>query len=276
MLMQTFRQKELLLLSIVLLVVALVAGCGGPKQDPILQLSAEESLEIGKELMEKKKYSQAREYLSHAFEVAPNSAVGREALLLVADAHYLDGGSDNFIRAEAKYRDFLNRFPTSERAGYVQLQLANSLSKRMLRPDRDQTATRQALEAYDELLLIYPGTQYAEEGRLEMAALRENLADHEMIIGRYNFRRRLYTAATSRLSYLVEEFPEYSKMDRALYYLVVASYYANQPEEGKAALERLETEYPDSPYLKDVNKRAEKAQRKVDQLKKKMEKRAAK
>jgi outer membrane protein assembly factor BamD len=276
MLVRTNRQERLLQVSLVLLFVALVAGCGGVKEDPILQLSAEEALEIGKELMEKKKYSQAREYLSHTFEVAPNSAAGREALLLVADAYYLDGGSENFIRAEAKYRDFLNRFPTSDRAGYVQLQLANSLSKRMLRPDRDQTATRQALDAYNELLLIYPGTQYAEEGRLEMAALRENLADHEMIIGRYNFRRHLYTASVARLTGLLEEYPEYSKTDRALYYLVIAAYYANKPDEGKAALERLQTEYPDSPYLKDVEKRSEKAQRQVEKLKKKFEKRAAK
>ncbi|MGB3561501.1 MAG: outer membrane protein assembly factor BamD [Thermoanaerobaculia bacterium] len=276
MLSRTWQRRGLRQLSILLLVVALPAGCGGGKEDPILQLSPEESLEIGKELMEKKKYSQAREYFSHTFEVAPNSAAGRDALLLVADAHYLDGGSENFIRAEAKYRDFLNRFPTSDRAGYVQLQLANSLSKRMMKPDRDQTPTRQALDAYNELLLIYPGTQYAEEGRLEMAALRENLADHEMMIGRYNFRRRLYSASAARLASLLEEYPEYSKTDRALYYFILASHYANKSDEARAALERLQTEYPDSPYLKDVTKRSEKAQKQVDRLKKKMEKRAAK
>jgi len=275
MLSWIWRRRGLHQLSVVFLVVALTAGCGGGKEDPILQLSAEESLEIGKELMEKKKYPLARDYLSHTFEVAPNSASGREALLLVADAHYLHGGKENFVRAEAKYRDFLNRFPTSDRAGYVQLQLANSLSKRMLKPDRDQTATRQALEAYNDLLLIYPGTQYAEEGRLEMAALSETLADHEMMIGRYNFRRHLYSAAGARLAGLLEEYPEYSKTDRALYYLIVASYYANKPDEGKAAMERLQTEYPDSRYLKDVTKRSEKAQRKVERMKKKFEKRAA-
>lgn len=262
-------------LSICLLVVAFTFGCGGPKEDPILQLSAEESLVIGKELMENKKYARAREYLSHTFEVAPNSAAGREALLLVADAHYLDGGKENFIRAEAKYRDFLNRFPTSDRAGYVQLRLANSLSKRMLRPDRDQTATHQALEAYEELLLIYPGTQHAEEGRVEMAALTENLAAHEMIVGRYNFRRRFYPAAASRLTYLLENYPNYSKTDRALYYLILAQYNANKPDEAKAALDRLRSEFPDSPYLKDVDKRSEKAQKRVERLRQKLEKKAA-
>ena len=62
-----------------LIVVALIGvGCGeGVENDPILRLSAKESLEQGKALMEQEKYIRAREYLIHAFEVEPNSAGGR-------------------------------------------------------------------------------------------------------------------------------------------------------------------------------------------------------
>lgn len=243
--------------------------CGGPKEDPILALSAEESLELGRELMEKKKYSQAREYLSHAFEVAPNSASGREALLLVADAFYLDGGSENFVRAEGKYRDFLNRFPTSDRAAYVQLQLAKSLSKRALRPDRDQSATRQALEAFNELMQLYPDSQNAEEGRQQIAELRSLLAQHELIIGRYNYRRRLYAAAISRLEGLIETYPEFVDMDRALFYLGQAYQVTNKTDKAQETLERLRTESPDSPYLAQLSTKLDKSNknRKNDQKK---------
>ena len=57
------------------------------------------------------KYNKAGALLTHAFEVEPNSRSGREALLLAADAYFLHGGSDDYIKCEAKYRDFLNRFP---------------------------------------------------------------------------------------------------------------------------------------------------------------------
>ena len=76
---------RLLVSAVLLLALTLsVAGCkssGGSKveNDPILQLSADESLERGRELMEAGKYRQATDYLSHAFEVAPNSASGRSA-----------------------------------------------------------------------------------------------------------------------------------------------------------------------------------------------------
>src|SRR5262249_42712848 len=117
-------------------------GGGGRSNDPILKLSAEESLAQGKDFLAAQKYSRARPLFTHAFEVEPNSKVGREGLLLAADTYYLEGGPGNNTQAEAKYRDYLNRFPTSEQAAYVQFQIANSLAKRMERPDRDQTVTR--------------------------------------------------------------------------------------------------------------------------------------
>ena len=49
--------------------LALTAACGGVKDDPILRLSSAEALEIGKQLLEDEKFTQAREHLVHAFEV---------------------------------------------------------------------------------------------------------------------------------------------------------------------------------------------------------------
>ncbi len=156
-------------LGLVLVLAVALAGCGeGIDDDPILRLSARESLEQGKALMEQEKYARAREYLIHAFEVEPNSAGGREALLMVADAHYLQGGNQNYIKSEAKYRDYQNRFPTSEYAPYVQFQIASSLAKRTLSPDRDQTATRKALDAFNDVIRLFPTSEYVEEAKSEL------------------------------------------------------------------------------------------------------------
>ena len=122
----------------VLAVLALGSAAGGCRSgggdDPVLRLSSAEALEQGKELMAQEKYSKARRYLSQAFEVEPNSRSGREGLLLLADSYYLAGGEVNWIQAEAKYRDFLNRFPTSDQAAYAQYQIANSLAERVEKP----------------------------------------------------------------------------------------------------------------------------------------------
>ncbi|HUF77659.1 MAG TPA: outer membrane protein assembly factor BamD [Thermoanaerobaculia bacterium] len=227
-----------------------LAACkGGPAVDPILQLSAQEALARGKELMADEKYARARDYLNHAFEVSPNSLEGREALLLVADCFHLDGGRANFIQAEAKYRDYLNRFPTSDRGPYVQFQIANSLAQRMGRPDRDLTATHEALEAYEDLLRLYPTSEYAAQAREKIRVVEENLAEHEYVVGDFYLRYRLPRAAVQRFEYLLENYPGYSEKEKVLFKLGVAQAQGRLPAEARETYERLAREFPESPYL---------------------------
>lgn len=235
--------------------VVLAMGCGeGVADDPILRLSARESLEEGKALMEQEKYARAREYLIHAFEVEPNSAGGREALLMVADAHYLQGGSQNFIKAEAKYRDYQNRFPTSEYAGYVQFQIASSLAKRTLKPDRDQSSTRKALDAFDDVIRLFPTSEYVEEAEREIVRLRAILAESEFAKGHFNFKRGLHKAAIARFEYLMRRFPEYEEMDKVLYFLGRAFEETEQMDSANETRDRLRSEYPQSEFIAELAK----------------------
>jgi outer membrane protein assembly factor BamD len=242
---------------LLLLVVALTAGCkgGGVKQDPILRLSAEEALAEGKALTEKKKYTQASRFFDHAFEVAPNSATGREALLLAADAYYLDRGTANYVKAEAKYRDYLNRFPTSDRSDYVQLQIANCLAEQMRKPDRDQSATIKALTAFESVQQLYPTSDYAAEVESKIVEIRQNLAEHEYRVGRYNYRRRLYTAATWRLEGILEDFPEFNDMDKVLYLLGMSYYKGRNAAKSAEIFDQLRSEHPESKLIGKIPKR---------------------
>ncbi len=229
-------------------------GCGGGgiENDPILRLSAAESLEQGKQLMEQGKYGQATKYLSHAFEVEPNSATGREALLLVADAHFAHGGPDNLVQAEAKYRDFLNRFPTSDRADYVQFQIGNALSARLERPDRDQKPTLEALDAFRELLRIYPTTEYRDEAEAKIGELLSLLAEHEFSVAFFYYRYGLPGASVNRLHYLLDTYPSYAEKDKAYFFLGQAYRKGGQEEKATEWFQRLRDEFPDSSYISDI------------------------
>jgi len=246
--------KRILLLLTALVLAAAVTACrgGGVAEDPILKLSAEESLAQGKELMAKEKHAKARPYFTHAFEVEPNSAIGREGLLLAADTYYLEGGSTNYVQAEAKYRDFLNRFPTSTQASYVQFQIANSLAKRMEKPDRDQTVTRKAMEAYEELIRLYPTSEYASQAQEQSRLVKANLAEHEFIVGRFYLRFGIPYPAADRFKYLLDTYPDYPEKEKVLYNLILAYQQSNQKEEAQKALDRLRTEYPQSHWLAEV------------------------
>jgi outer membrane protein assembly factor BamD len=236
-----------------LLFVLAITGCrSGPREDPILKLSAEESLAEGIRLLEEEKYEQARKHLVHAFEVEPNSAAGRQALLLAADALFLDGGNQNLIQAEAKYRDFLNRFPTSDKGAYVQYQIGNSLFQRMEKPDRDQVTTHQALQAFEELIRIYPDSEHAEEAEHRMREIRSRLAEHELHVARFYYRFGLPRATVNRLEYLLEQYPDYPALDEVYYYLGSAHHKAGEPEKSHEWFTRLREEFPQSEYLAEI------------------------
>lgn len=243
--------------ALVLAAIALFAACrSGVKDDPILRLSAAESLTEGKRLFEDEKYSAARPYFTHAFEVEPNSPAGREALLLVADSLFLQGGDTNLIQAEAKYRDFQNRFPTSERGAYVQLRIAQSLSRQIERPDRDQTATVKAIEAYEDLLRLYPTSDEAETAQEEIRGVQDRLAEHEFLVGDFYLRYGLPGATIDRIEGLLERFPDYSGTDRALFVLAEAYRKTERADDAQATLTRLRQEYPDSPWTGKIPARA--------------------
>jgi len=236
-----------------LALAALLAACGSRgKDDPILSLSAAESLAQGKELMAAERYGAARPYLLHAFEIEPNSAAGREALLLVADSLFLEGGETNLIQAEAKYRDFQNRFPTSDRAPYVQFQIASSLGRRIERPDRDQAATEKALLAFEDLLRLYPTSEYAEKAAAEIRRVRANLAEHEFQVGRFYLRYGLPTAAAARLETLLAKYPEYPERDKALLHLGLAYRALNRADDAQATFSKLKTDFPGSEWLSKI------------------------
>ena len=248
------RRAFLPLTVVLLAVLALTAAScrSSTREDPILRLAAEESLVQGKELLAKQKYARARPYFTHAFEVEPNSAIGREGLLLAADTFYLEGGAANYVQAEAKYRDFLNRFPTSQQAAYVQFQIANSLAKRMEKPDRDQSVTRKAMEAYEELIRLYPTSEYAAQAQAQIEVVRANLAEHEFVVGRFYLRYGAPRAAIERFEFLLANFPHSPQKDKVIYHLGLASGRSQNPEEAQKAFQRLKQEFPDSPYNDDI------------------------
>ncbi|HRC84301.1 MAG TPA: outer membrane protein assembly factor BamD [Thermoanaerobaculia bacterium] len=243
--------------TVALLTVAswgVLGGCkSSTRQDPLLSLSATESLTQGKSFLAKEKYTRARPFLLHAFEVEPNSLNGREALLLAADTFYLEGGKTNFLQAEAKYRDFLNRFPTSDRAAYAQFQVGSSLARRMERPDRDQSTARKALEAFEDLIRLYPTSEYAAQAREQVRLVRDNLAEHEFQVARfYLLVFKIPEATVQRLEHLFQSFPDYTAKDKAYLYLGRGYAQTGDFEKADKTFARLESQFPDSPQIKEV------------------------
>ena len=130
--------------------------------------------------------------------------------------------------------------------------MANCLTKRMRKPDRDQSISLQALSALREVLEIYPDSEYADEARRQVEVVRQNLAEHEFVVGYFNYRFRLYPAAVNRFRTVLEEYPDSESLDKTLFHLGLAHLKMQQWGDAHDAFQRLRDEHPDSPFVAKI------------------------
>src|SRR5215470_11519405 len=225
------RRTTAWLLAAGLATAALVPGCasaakGAKKPDKLTQELLTQPKEVlfekGKALLEKKKYEDARKYLNHVFETYPNEPMGREALLLVADSYFKQNNTTGYTEARYRYRDYLNRYPGAPQRDYARYQFALCYDKEHERPDRDQTATREAIEQYRTLIREFPTSGYAGAARERIRQLTDLLAEHDFMIGYFYLRKGSTAAALSRFNSMEQNFPDYGAKDKLYYYQGIA------------------------------------------------------
>jgi outer membrane protein assembly factor BamD len=220
-----------------------------------MKMPKEQVFQLGEEQFAKKKYARARQYYSHVFETYPNDPLGRRALLRVADTYYEQGDPVNLVEAQYKYRDFINRYPGSDRADYAMLQIAMCSYKQMERPDRDQQKTREALDKFNDMLKTFPKSALHADAQKRQNEVVDRLAQHEHIIARYYIKRHSYNAAVQRLNGLVEAYPNYKDRAGVFYDLASALSGLGRTAEARLYFERVLAEFPQSDYASKAKQR---------------------
>lgn len=250
--------------SVSLLLLLSAACASGPKKpDKITQELLNSPKDVlfqkGKALLEKKKYDQGRKYLNFVFETYPNDPEGRQALLLVADSYFRQGGSTGYTEARFRYRDYLNRYPGAAQRDFARYQFAVCYDKEHEKPDRDQTSTREAIEQYRVLLQEYPNSTYVSVARERIRRLTDALADHEFFVGYFYIRKGAPAAALGRFTAVEQRFPEYGGRDKLFYYEAEALRRLGRHEEAGRYYARVVEEFPSSQYAKMARNRVPRA-----------------
>ena len=125
----------------------------------------------------------------------------------------------------------------------------------MLSPQRDQTATRDALRELDVFLKTYPNSQYLPDVIKLHREARDRLSESEFLVGRHYYRTRWYPGAITRLEALLEADPGYTGRDGVYFYLGESLLKVNRPAEALPYFERIVKEFEKSEYLEEAQKR---------------------
>jgi outer membrane protein assembly factor BamD len=233
-----------------LLGVLLLASCGGTRPDIATLASNSDQViwEAGQKAAEKKQWEAARQHFKRIIEGFPQSQVGPQARLALADSYFQEGGTGNYILAVSAYREFLTFFPTHAKSDYAQFQVGESFWRQKNGPDRDQTATAEALGEFQKVLELYPESPKAEETRERIKAARQSLAHAEFLAGQFYQRtRQACRASIARYEGILNEYPDYTGIDDVLFRLSQCLCQTGRGAEAQPHLAKLQEEYPNSP-----------------------------
>jgi outer membrane protein assembly factor BamD len=240
-------------------VVALIAsvalaGCAGKKKKT--QLAYEERpVELlyltGANRLDRGQWSQAVDYFQEVERQHPYSEWSRRAILMQAYAHYQ--GND-YPEAIGDAERFLALYPGNPAAAYAHYIKAICYFEQIVDVNRDQAATGQALAALRDVSLRYPNTEYAQDARLKIDMVNDQLAGKEMTVGRYYLRRGDTLAAIGRFRTVIDRYQTTSHTPEALYRLVEAYLTLGLIEEAKRNGAVLGYNYPGDAWYSEAYK----------------------
>ena len=171
--------------------------------------------------------------------------------LKTADTHYQRGQYPEAIDA---YRNFLKYHPQHGQAAYAMLQIGQAYWEQIpsdwwfLPPaaEKDQANTRLAITAFRDAVARYPEHVVTDRARKRLDEARAKLAEHELYVADFYFKREKYEAAVARAEDLLASYGGLG-MDRDALWIVARSHIRlGNHEAAQAALGRLSQEFPES------------------------------
>jgi outer membrane protein assembly factor BamD len=219
---------------------------------PQPHLSADESMQKGLVLFQKKKYDDAIAMFENSIMEAETPDMAAKAQLFLADSYFL---SKRYPEAIPAYQQYLDVYGSSEDANTAMLRLGLSHYALIDKMDRDMSAAEGALRNFSTLREKDPG--FAKEFDLtkKIVELRNMLADRELYVAKFYIRIKEPKAGIKRLDFIIERYKDTTAYEEALYAYGV--YYAGQEGMENEALKyfnQLLKEKPETKYAKDVAK----------------------
>ncbi len=178
----------------------------------------------------------------------PYSRWANRAQLMSAYAKYRDKKYDDSIIALDR---FIQLHPNSRDIAYARYLKGQAYYEQIKDVRRDQSAARQSMQSFEELVRRNPDSRYTRDARRKIDLVRDHLAGKEMDVGRFYLKRNRQLAAIGRFRTVVEKYQTTSHVPEALYRLSAAYAALGVTEEARKIAAVLGYNYPASEWYID-------------------------
>ena len=241
-----------------LLLAALIAACGSTAKDAELRNSPEKLYAQAKDDLAAGSFDVAIKALERVEGRASGTLLGQQATL---DLAYAQWRTNERVLAITTLDRFIKLHPSSPGMDYAlylkglvnfndNMGFLSSVSRQNL-SERDQQASRDAFQAFGQLVEQFPASKYSDDARARMDYIVNALAEYEVHVARYYYRRSAFLAAANRAQQAVRDYQRAPASEEALY-IMAASYEKLGLDTLRADAERvLKTNFPNTRYVKD-------------------------
>jgi outer membrane protein assembly factor BamD len=251
------KPRSALMRAVPTLALALLLGaCSSTPKDESSQQAVDKLYSDAKEEMASGGWDRAAKALQRVEGLAAGSLLGQQAMLDLAYSFYKQGEKAQALSTLDRFAKLHPSSPAFDYSLYLRgavnfndnLGIFGNLADQDL-SERDQQASRDAYQAYSQLVAQFPQSRYAGDAKLRMDYIVNALADYEVHVARYYFRRGAYVAAANRAKQALLEFQQAPATEEALY-IMAQSYERLGLDTLRADADRvLKQNFPNSPYV---------------------------
>jgi outer membrane protein assembly factor BamD len=251
-------QKRLLKFAAIVLALSL-SGCGlfPEKIDETKNWSASKLYSEARDELASGNFDKAIQYFEKLESRYPFGTYAQQAQMEVAYAHYRQGDQAQALAAVERFIKLHPNHPNVDYMYYLRglvnfndkVSFLDFLSKQDP-SERDPKAARDAFDSFKQLAERFPDSIYTKDAIARMKYLVNAMAQYEVHVANYYYRRGAYIAAANRAQTAVTEYREAPAIEEALYIMVKSYDALGLPDLRDDAERVLKKTFPNSVYFK--------------------------
>jgi outer membrane protein assembly factor BamD len=248
------------LLSLVLISLFLF-GCAKDDTLPYQGDSPEYIYAIGHNFLKDHSYTKAIEAFRSLNAQYPFEKYSKLGMLEMIYAYYQK--SDEAM-AQAIAKQYIKLYPNSDNVGYAYYMLGivnfnngRGFLQKYLPYDmakHDPQNYKKAFDDFDRAISLDPSASYVPDARRRMIYLVNVIAQYELNIAEYYYRKGAFVATINRAQKIIQHYPNSEQVEPAL--VIAAKSYKNLmlPKQATETMEVLKANFPNNAYLVQLEK----------------------
>lgn len=239
--------------AIALVLAAAIAGGCASSNDAAKALNPdppEKMYATADSALQRGAYNEAARKFEDLDRDHPYAPEARRAVVMAAYSYYK---AAKFPEAIASAQRYTTMHPGTKEAALAHHIIASAHFDEIKEPNRDQTATRKALNELKLLRSRYPDSPYSRQAENRVRLAEDALAASEMSVARYYMTQNNHIAAINRFKTVVTDYQTTAHVEEALYRLVEVNISLGIMPEAQSAAAVLGHNFPNSKWYADAH-----------------------